>query len=203
MKSIIEEGSSIIKAIEKGWHKAGKPKYFSVRIFEDSQKNFLGLTIKSAKISIIFDDNKLTNSLSINKNKTSSNFSANIEYIDNNKLDKKENIKLLLSNNANKRSLPILKIDNNENLLSDIWTKDMLDFLKNELLVILKFISRGNIKFNFNINNFHLKVVFSSFLFSDLNREKKFFASLSVLLIQILRNKYKRPLKGYKLIFSS
>ena len=58
MKSIIEEASSISKAIENGWLKAGKPKEFSVKIFEEPKKNFFGITIKSAKIGIFFSDNK-------------------------------------------------------------------------------------------------------------------------------------------------
>lgn len=56
MKSIMEEASSIIKAIEKGWLKAGQPKEFSVKVFEEPQKNFIGITIKSAKIAIFFDE---------------------------------------------------------------------------------------------------------------------------------------------------
>ncbi len=54
MKSIMEEASSIVKAIEKGWANAGKPKEFSVKIFEEPQKNFIGMTVKSAKIGIFF-----------------------------------------------------------------------------------------------------------------------------------------------------
>ena len=54
MKSIIQEASSLSKAIEQGWIKAGKPKEFSVRILQDSDKNFLGITTKNAKIAVFF-----------------------------------------------------------------------------------------------------------------------------------------------------
>ncbi|HBR70681.1 TPA: hypothetical protein DIC20_01195 [Candidatus Dependentiae bacterium] len=54
MKSVIQESSSLIKAIEQGWVKAGKPKEFSVRILQEPDKNFLGMTIKSAKVAIFF-----------------------------------------------------------------------------------------------------------------------------------------------------
>ncbi len=54
MKSIVEEASSIVKAIEKGWIRAGKPQEFSVKVFEEPQKNFFGLTVKSAKIALFF-----------------------------------------------------------------------------------------------------------------------------------------------------
>jgi predicted RNA-binding protein Jag len=52
MKSVIQEASSLAKAIEQGWVKAGKPKDFTVKIFEEPQKNFFGFTIKQAKIGI-------------------------------------------------------------------------------------------------------------------------------------------------------
>ena len=56
MKSIMEEASSIIKAIEKGWISAGQPKEFTVKILEEPQRNFIGMTVRSAKIGIFFSD---------------------------------------------------------------------------------------------------------------------------------------------------
>lgn len=54
MKSIIQEASSIQKAIEKAWIKADKPREFSIRILEEPVKNFLGFTKKMAKIALFF-----------------------------------------------------------------------------------------------------------------------------------------------------
>jgi hypothetical protein len=54
MKSIIQEASSLSKAIEQGWQKAGKPIMFSVKILQDASKNFIGLTTQNAKIAIYF-----------------------------------------------------------------------------------------------------------------------------------------------------
>ena len=56
MKSIIHEASSIAKAVEQGWIKAGKPQEFSVKVFEDAEKNFFGFTTKKAKVAIFFKD---------------------------------------------------------------------------------------------------------------------------------------------------
>lgn len=56
MKSIVEEASSILKAIEKAWIRAGNPREFSVKIFEDPQKSFFGLaTTKQAKVGVFFE----------------------------------------------------------------------------------------------------------------------------------------------------
>ncbi|KKP35991.1 MAG: hypothetical protein UR26_C0001G0035 [candidate division TM6 bacterium GW2011_GWF2_32_72] len=56
MKSIIEEGSTLFKAIEKGWEKAGKPEEFTVRVFEKEERGFLGFSSKPAKIAILFNE---------------------------------------------------------------------------------------------------------------------------------------------------
>ena len=54
MKSIIQEASSLSKAIEQGWQKAGKPTMFSVKILQDANKNFIGMTTQNAKIAFYF-----------------------------------------------------------------------------------------------------------------------------------------------------
>lgn len=54
VKSIIEEGSSIAKAIETAWIRAGKPVEFKVKVFEEAKKNFFGFTKQPAKIAFIF-----------------------------------------------------------------------------------------------------------------------------------------------------
>jgi len=54
MKSVIQESSSLSKAMEQGWIKAGKPKEFSIRILQESYKNFLGITTQNAKVAVFF-----------------------------------------------------------------------------------------------------------------------------------------------------
>jgi hypothetical protein len=54
MKSVIQEASSLSKAIEQGWIKAGKPQEFSIRILQEPNKNFLGITLQNAKVAVFF-----------------------------------------------------------------------------------------------------------------------------------------------------
>jgi hypothetical protein len=63
MKSIIVEASSIAKAVEQGWQKAGQPKEFTIKVFQESQKNIFGLTKESAKIGFFFDDKSIANKI--------------------------------------------------------------------------------------------------------------------------------------------
>ena len=58
MKSVMEEASTIVKAIESAWERAGKPQEFSIKILEHPETGFLGLkTVKSAKIALFFNEN--------------------------------------------------------------------------------------------------------------------------------------------------
>jgi len=50
----MQEAATISKAIELGWVKAGKPTEFSVKIFEQPEKNFFGFSKNLAKIGIFF-----------------------------------------------------------------------------------------------------------------------------------------------------
>jgi hypothetical protein len=60
MKSVIHEASSITKAIEQGWVKAGKPKDFNVKILQEAQKNFFGFVVKNAKVGIFVEERSLS-----------------------------------------------------------------------------------------------------------------------------------------------
>lgn len=57
MKSIMEEASTISKAIENAWNRAGQPQEFTVKILEHPKTTFFGLkTEKSAKIAFFFNE---------------------------------------------------------------------------------------------------------------------------------------------------
>ena len=60
MKSVIHESSTLGKAIEQGWIKAGSPVEFSIKILQSPKKGFLGLNSTPAKIVIFFDEKKTT-----------------------------------------------------------------------------------------------------------------------------------------------
>jgi predicted RNA-binding protein Jag len=63
MKSIMEEASSISKAIDQAWQRAGNPMDFTIKILETPERNMFGLTVKSAKIAFFFDDYKASSTL--------------------------------------------------------------------------------------------------------------------------------------------
>lgn len=57
MKSVVEEGATLIKAFEKAWIKAGKPNKFFIKILEHPVHAFWGLrSEKSAKVALFFKE---------------------------------------------------------------------------------------------------------------------------------------------------
>jgi len=56
MKSIVQEASTIAKAIEQGWKLAGEPREFSIKVLEAPTHNFFGFTTRSAKVAIVFQE---------------------------------------------------------------------------------------------------------------------------------------------------
>ncbi len=53
----MEEASTITKAIENAWNRAGQPQEFTVKILELPKTSFFGLkTSKSAKIALVFNE---------------------------------------------------------------------------------------------------------------------------------------------------
>jgi hypothetical protein len=213
MKSIIEEASSITKAIEKGWHKAGKPTEFSVKIFEEPQRNFIGMTIKSAKIGIFFNDNPQPKQPAPQKNKpqqaqkpahkerpAQARREVPAQNTQKAPLAHKEKFTRPQQDTQDAPSshsaAPTLATQ-------PVWTEAMIEDIQIWLREALAYISVRPLNFTVEAQHFYLKINFSEPVFEDKNREKQLFSSLSVLLLQLLKNKNRRPLKGYKIILVS
>lgn len=205
MKSIIEEASSIIKAIEKGWEKAGKPETFSVKIYEYPQKNFIGLTTRSAKIGIFFDEKKLE----LERKHAEPKHEKRITR----PLDKPERIdrqsKKSVDKSIEKTEKPFAKpeqkaiqrpLKTHERVF---WTDHMVDLSKEWLTHLLQIIHKEPVTFTMEVTNHQLTVVLNKPILIDNDKERNLLRNLSIFLLQTLRHKFKRPLRGFKVIFTS
>lgn len=54
MKSIVQEASSVEKAIQRAWEEAGFPSEFSVRVLEHPKHSFFFFLRRSAKVALVF-----------------------------------------------------------------------------------------------------------------------------------------------------
>ncbi|MFA5074651.1 MAG: hypothetical protein WC436_00945 [Candidatus Babeliales bacterium] len=188
MKLMLQEASSVIKAIEKVWENSGKPQEFSIKILEFGEKNFLGMTKKSAVVSISYDPKKQPKLEEKEENR--------IKEV----IQRKERTTELrpVGQQVNKEYRREDKRDLQIAAWSDEYIKDISSWISD----ILK-IMHIDLSFNVKIENKILKILIDKRVLKEDEEEKLFFISLSHLLMQFLKKKYKKKLKNYYLIIHS
>lgn len=206
MKSIVEEASSLVKAIEKGWIRAGKPQEFTVKVFEDAEKNFFGFTTKSAKVGILFEERMPVQPQRQQKDRQPQRRPqpnqaqpSNQQYKSN--MDRQERQPQAPQQAYQQRNETIesrvIKRD------SSPWSTDLVSAAHEWITDSLTVMGRSDIEVKPEVNNFALKLTFIKPVMEINEKEKLLFKSWAYLVMQTLRQKYKRPLKGLKVILTS
>jgi hypothetical protein len=217
MKSIIQEASSIAKAIEHGWLKAGKPQDFSVKVFQESEKNFIGMTTKQAKIAIIFNDHvaaaalprvtkqarqapeprTATKKLQKSPVTTETNETRNSDYREGNALraqkPSREPRTRLEKGTPEREQL---------GTPTPVWTGELDKAAQEWLRESLTLLGYPKVVFSTSIHQQLLKINFSSPLMEDATKQKYLFRNLAFLLMQTLRHQAKRSLRHARIIFT-
>jgi hypothetical protein len=195
MKSIMEEASSIVKAIEKGWTNAGKPKEFSIKIFEEPQKNFIGMTVKPAKIGIFFTEPAPARAAETGRTKRARPIQQKEEPL-RPEPRRQQRERPQKPSEAPRREVPVAELEER----GPVWNDQMIASAKEWISGVLSMIDLGHVPFTVEPERFHLKIQFKEKLYDDKNKEKHLFASLSHLILTMLKRANKRPLKGYKIV---
>lgn len=211
MKSIIEEASSVSKAIEKGWTRAGKPKNFSVKIYEEAEKNFFGLTTRSAKIALIFDEKTVQ---TVPEKPVSLAHQNNTKKIDTTRTHGHKQIsgqpvrqpsttpaakdKDVRKKTASLEQEPVNQSVADQSVISEKIKTSLGAWIK-DALVIMRI---PETRFDLETEGQTIRIVFAKSLLSDDNQEKALFKSFSYLALTTLRTKFKKGLRGLKLIFT-
>ncbi|MCK4650811.1 hypothetical protein KAT08_01425 [Candidatus Babeliales bacterium] len=175
MKSILQEGSSVLKAVKKVWEDSGRPQEFTIRVHDFGKKSFFGIIIKPAIVSISYDIKKRTEGP---KEKVISTRQQ--------KIIKKE------GRIVKKRDVYIPKRVSG-------WNKEMIDCSIGWLSQIIRILG-VKVNFNYKVDNRILNIYISKKFLSESEDEKMFFISLSYLLMQFLKRKFKRRFINYYLI---
>jgi predicted RNA-binding protein Jag len=219
MKSIVEEASSIFKAVEKAWERAGKPADFSVKIFEDSQRSFFGLTKKQAKIGLFFDQPKSVESHEDTRRKKSEHKSSN-ELNSESRVYQGESEKKRAEprertaapkpthNPSQPRSTAATApaattaADQEKKRRSE-WTPEMLKTVESWVTTIIQksdlqavpcvVVHQGN----------RLQITFEKLLFDDQAKNTALFRNLSYLLLGMVRSRYKKEFRFLKIVLTT
>ncbi len=192
MKSIMEEASSIMKAIEKGWASAGQPKEFTIKVYEEPQKNFLGMTTRPAKIGIFFTE------LPAAKPQTKRTESTRTKQTKQDVQPAREQ-----SPRAPKIKEPVAKPQRTaeeQRALGPVWNDEMIALVKELLNTLFPLMDLDGLNYTIKPEHFHLRIEFATPVYEDKSREKHLFVTLSMLILTMLKRQFKRPLKGYKIV---
>jgi len=211
MKSIIEEASSLEKAITSAWNRTGKPKKFTITVFQEPEKNFFGMTTSPAKIGFLFEDKSPAKEAHKRpQNKPQKAGHANQPRQSSRSLQQQHPHKAQSSTTPQKpiqkRQLqPSAEQLNTEEQKSSnrFWSQEMISAVDAWLTDMLKVLGKQSITFTTKPNRYHLKIQLSHPLFSDAKKEKSTFRSFAHLIMQAQRSHFKKALKHHKIVLTS
>lgn len=183
MNSIVKEASSISKAVEQAWEKADKPQKFSIRILEEPQKNFFGITNKPAKIALFFEKKDI-------KKET-----------EDKPKQKKETFQKLKEHNQKTENIILEKPA--QTTPKKFWTDEMVSTANNWMKKMLTEIKKQNISFSFEVKRYHLKFLFHEPIANKSEDQKIIFRNFAHLMMQTIRNKFKKQFRYHKVVITS
>jgi hypothetical protein len=196
MKSIIQEGNSIAKAVEQAWLEADRPKSFSVKVLQESEKNFFGITTKSAKIALMFQEEPVRTVAQAHAKEYSRRPIESKKPVEQERKqpDKKVEPVSIQKQQWHDERTEVQRQDR------VFWTDEMLATVNSWLTTSLNVIGSGNVRFSTEKNKYLLKIVFQNPVHENAEKERDIFRNFSLLILQALKHKLKRPLKGFKIL---
>ncbi|MFC1842418.1 Jag N-terminal domain-containing protein [Candidatus Dependentiae bacterium] len=208
MKSIIFEATSVAKAIEQSWIKTGKPQNFSVKVLEQEEKNFLGMTKKPAKIAFFFEE-KIDRKVKFETRRPIKRAPSQVKKEKRAPLSSRSTTTIGRSTSRqigkqDKQEKKVVKpIRQGERVRKSPWTDPMVTASKKWVSDMLTKMDLSHIKFSVNSNSNNIKFHFEKPLMENKNREKELFRNFASLLMQTLRYKFKKQFRNLKAVFTS
>lgn len=201
MKSLLQEATSIQKAVEKAWVEAGKPAQFTINILEKGEKNILGMTKLPAVVSISFELEAPKRSFERNKPRK-----PEIQRQRQQRSREHQPQEPRQSHQPTPKNQPPkpknIQQEQKQDLPKPSWNKNLIQEISDGIKEILSKISL-NASFDIKANNKALTVKFQGKVLEKADDERALFASLSYLLLQFLKKKHKRKFAGFRLIITS
>ena len=195
MRSILQQGSSVEKAIEKAWIKAGTPTEFSIQILEFGKKGFLGITKKQAIVSITYNQRRQTTVAKPQTRRQSAPKSTPSKPRYQKPIERKAPPKKIMPEKKVQQDKPPLA---ERNFWEEAYVNDIATWLK-ELIKIMGLPS----SFKTLVNKKNLTISFETGVLEREGDERFLFSGLSYLLIQYLKKKYRKKFQGFRLLITS
>jgi predicted RNA-binding protein Jag len=220
MNSIMQEAPSLAKAIEQAWIKAGKPQKFSIRVFEDAEKNFLGFSKKPAKIALLFEKDDIAHKPEPEARKKEARPQS---YTQTQQQPRRQDTQRRPQQTASQQpqpnrvvatkqtppvstlptgQLPRETSEEGESSTKIFWTDEMVAIANNWLKDALEKMDKKDLVFSSEVKRYHLKFSFSKPLIDDPEKQKNLFRNYAFLIMQTVRNRLKKQLKYHKIVLT-
>ena len=201
MKSIVEEASSIVRAIEKAWIRAGKPLSFQVKILEEPKHNFFGMTVKSAKIGFFFaqEAESVRRPIKTEPQRDRSYSSPRAVR----EVRERTEVKRPERSEPQRPERSEQPREQRESKPKSRWTPEMVSTSKDWLEQNLRTMGLSRITFSLDARGYYLRVIFSEPLSTDRSKEQQLYKSFAHLIMQMLRTKFRKGFTGFKVVLKS
>lgn len=188
MKLLMQEASSVLKAVEKAWIAAGKPREFTIKIYEESEHNFIGLTTKPAKIGIMFGheiEQKEPREVKVREKRP--------VQLEEKVIERKERPEKKAPEKRERET------EQRAKRTHTIWTEPMIQFVQTWLQGAMDVLQR-DVSFTIEPQNYYLRCVFEKPILETPEQERILFRTFSLLILQALKRELHRPLRGFKIV---
>lgn len=218
---MLHEASSIINAIEKAWTESGKPSEFTIKILEEGEKGFLGFAKRPAIVSITFnavrapEKNKFKERDLQQKRPRPDYAPRQLDRNERNQqqpdrtrpqsADTQEFIRRQQQSASSKAGQANVekKAAQSQGPLSpeesQIWVAEWVSYVSQGLTDLLKVLP-FQANFTTKIDNKILSVMFDKPLMENEDENRAVSASISYILMQYLKRKYKKKFRGYQIL---
>lgn len=214
MKSLLQEASSVQKAIDLAWEAAGKPQQFTVKVLDQGTKNFFGWSKTPAIVSISFEPVGGSSSRVFNHQSASGRVQHAKQHT-NRKSQAQSGVKYDGSNDNLKIHEPKPRQQQKQVLAPEVkseatkevvtpegWTQENVTDITVFLQEVLDLMG-STVAFTTLFEKQILTITFARPVVDDPESERMLYASLSYLFIQFLKKKYKKRFKGFRLMFAA
>ncbi|MBN2267288.1 MAG: hypothetical protein JW725_03005 [Candidatus Babeliaceae bacterium] len=213
MKSVVQEASSIAKAIEQAWKTTGEPRQFSVKILELAQKNFFGFTSRPAKIAFFFEEELRKQSRPARSERRGEVRRQDTGVPSQSRRGRQmpqrpsEAAKpapaqrdVVAPSGPVTPDRTAVPVATRERRFESLWNDEMLNGARAWLSEVLVLMGHADVNFSVEVQQFHLRITLSRSLVSDESKEKHLLASLSTLMLATLKKQFRKALRGHKIV---
>ena len=203
MKSIMEEASSISKAIDQAWIRAGKPAEFTIKILEHPERNMFGLTVKSAKVAFFFDERKATVPV-VTTPTPAPEYKPRapqpVRHEEHRPRQEQQRIQQPQARPIEAQKTKAPRVPEQQQPRPPRWDDQMIETATTWLNDALKVMDKSDISFSSSTSGNNITFLFSQSITGNQNKDRLLFSGFANLIMATLRNKYKKSFRFNKVI---